>query len=280
MSREKGKERKPLYLAKRWFSQAPRMAGRTALTLLAVVIMGMLFSALQGISALWLRMLLSASIVAVLLLMFFNDGLGKGSQDASASRFCAQLIKSDREPEASSDAECYHPLKALSACALLFAVPLALSIALCVRAKPYTYALQDLPTWLTGAYGARADVMGPLGAYMQPAQGVDALGWVRVFVRLLVMCFINLFPDPLRMTGLIDRLTPLMVAAYPLAYMAGYLCGPRVQRKREKQNRRAKKTAARKANKSNLAAQLVGEQNAVHYGQRPQSEKPKKKELI
>lgn len=283
MSKEKGKKGKargPLYRSKRWFAQAPRTAGRIALTLLAVVVMGMLFSALQGISTLWLRLTLAGSIVAVLLVMFFVEGMNKGSVDASISRFCAQLVKTGREPEPQEDEQSYHPLKALCALAIVFTLPLVLAIVLCVMAEPYTYALQDLPAWLTGSYGTRADVMGPLGAYTQSAPGIGALSWVRVIVRLLVMCFVNLFPDPLRMTGLIDRLSPLLLGAYPLAYMTGYLFGPRVQRKREKQNRRAKKVAARRAQKSNLAEQLVGAQNTVHYGQRPDADKPKKKELV
>lgn len=278
----KGKKRapKPLRRAEHWRAQVPGIAWRLALSVLVVVVLGMMFSALQGIATLWLRLLLSSALVVAMLAMFFSDGLNRGAEDASASRFYAQMSKAGHALSAQDDEACYHPLKAVCACALVFVVPLALALALCLTAKPYTYALQDLPVWLTGSYGARADVMGPLGAYLQPHESIGVLGWVRVFVRLLLMCFVNLFTDPLRMTGLIDRLSPLMLALYPIVYVLGYLCGPRMQRKREKENRRAKKVAVRKAQKSNLAAELVGVQNAVHYGQRPDADKPKKKELI
>ena len=280
MSKEKKGARKPLRRAERWTAQVPSVAGRLVMVMVVVAVLGMMFSALQGIETLWLRALLAGATVVAMLAFFFSDGLSRGASDAASSRFCAQLQKSGKTIEPGDDAACYHPLKVAAACALVFALPLALAIYLCAVAKPYTYALQDLPTWLTGSYGARGDVMGPLGAYGQRAAALGVTDWIRVFVRLLEMMYINLVPDPMTMTGLIDRLSPLMIALYPLCYFAGYLCGPRLQRKREKENRRAKKVAVRRAQRSSLASELVGEQNAVHYGQRRDSEKPKKKELV
>lgn len=274
------KKARPLRRAVRWRAQTPGMAGHLAVSALVTVVLGMMFSALQGIGTAWLRLLLCGATAAAMVTMFFVEGLNKGGQDASASRFYAQMSKAGHSLDERDDEACFHPLKAACACAIVFAVPLALAALLSVTARPYTYALQDLPAWLTGSYGTRADVMGPLGAYLQPHASIGFLGWARVLVRLLIMCFVGLFSDPLRMTGLIDRLCPLMLLSYPLAYVAGYLCGPRMQKKREKENRRAKKAAVRKAQKSNLAEELVGVQNAVHYGQRPEADKPKKKELI
>ena len=277
--RKKG-TRKPLRRAQHWTREVPRMAGRLAVSMIVVVIAGLMLSAIQGIETFWLRAVIAGAIVFGMLALFFMEGLGKGTEDAAVSRMCMQLEKNGKSVGAHDDAACYHPLKAALMLVVLFAVPLLLAIYLCAVAKPYTYGLQDLPTWLTGSYGARGDIMGPLGAYEKSAVSLGAAGWVRVFVRLLEMNFINLFPEPLEMTSLIDRLSPLMIATYPIAYLLGYLCGPRVQRKRERQNRRAKKVAVRKAQKSSLAKELVGEQNAVHYGQRRESEKPKRKELI
>ena len=97
------------------------------------------------------------------------------------------MQKNGRQPEARDDEACYHPLKAVLGVALAFGVPLVLAAYLAVVAKPYTYALQDLPDWLTGSYGSRGDVMGPLGAYTQGAAPIGATGWVRVFVRLFEM---------------------------------------------------------------------------------------------
>ena len=276
--KKKGK-RKPLRRAQNWRREAPRMARRMALSLVAVIMLGMMFSALQGIKTPWLRCGLSLLIAAGFALLFFSDGVNKGVEDAFSSRFYVQQQEKGHKLEDKDDASCYHPLKAVLACVILFGLPIALAIFLAVVAQPYTYSLQDLPSWLTGSFGSRADVMGPLGAYGQ-ATPVGPVSWLRAVVRVTVMIYINLFSDPLRMTATIDHLAPAFLALYPLAYIAGYLVAPSQQRKREKHNRRAKKVAVRKAQKSNLAQELVGEQNAVHYGQRADSSKHKRKELV
>ena len=143
----------------------------------------------------------------------------------------------------------------------------------------YTYALQDLPSWLTGTYGAREDVMAPLAAYAQTAS-VSARDVIRLIVRLTVLIYINLFPDPQTMAQLVDQLTPLMVLSYPVACMIGYLRAPAVYAKRQSMQRRAKKAAVRKAQKKSMVSELLGSGGDVHYGQRPQQEEHKKKELI
>ena len=50
--------------------------------------------------------------------------------------------------------------------------------------------------------------------------------------------------------------------------------------KRQSMQRRAKKAAVRKAQKKSMVSELLGSGSDVHYGQRPQQEEHKKKELI
>ncbi|MGN0995542.1 MAG: hypothetical protein ACI4PG_01395 [Candidatus Ventricola sp.] len=273
------KKRKPLRRAQHWLGQVPPMAAKLAAALVAIVVMGMMFSALQAIESTVLRGALSLLIASGLLLLCVNEGMTRGTADAANSRSYAAALEKGTALDARDDAQCYQPLKAVCAALLVFGVPLALSVFVAVTAKPYTYTLQDLPVWLTDSYGARGDVMAPLGAYARQTS-LAAADWVRLIVRLPEMIYINVFPDPQRMSALIDRLSPLMLATFPLAYVIGYLCGPRLNRKRERMNRRAKKVAVRKAEKSTLAQELTGAQPQVHYGQRAQSDQPKKKELV
>lgn len=273
----KTKKKKPLRRAHRWGSQVLPMAGKLAVLLLAVVVLGLMFSALQGIGSMWLRAALSALIVSGLLLLCMNEGLSKGAMDAAASRNYVNLKAKGVALEEKDDAACYQPLKALCAALAVFAVPLMLSVIVALSAKEYTYALQDLPAWLTDSYGMRGDVLSPLGAYTT-AQGLTAMDWMRLLVRLPEMIYINFFGDPQRMSAMIDRLSPLFIASYPLVYVIGYLAGPRVNRRHEKENRRAKKIAVRKAQRSSLVEELTGAQGQVHYGH--QKEEHKKKELV
>ena len=121
--------------------------------------------------------------------------------------------------------------------------------------------------------------MGPLQAYAAQ-QSMHASDWVRLIVRVMEMIYINFFPDPQRMSLMIDRLSPLFVATYPAAFVLGYLRGPVQNRKTEKLNRRAKKVAVRRTQKSSLVEELTGERPTVHYGHRPEDQKHRKKELV
>ena len=274
---KKKKKKKPLRRAQRWQSRVLPMAAKMIVPLISIIVMGLLFSALQAVAA-GLRLVLAVTIVAGMLAFFLSEGLNSGADDAAASRNYASLTAKGVKLTDREDAACYHPVKALCAVMVVFAVPLALAVYIAVTAQPYTYALQDLPTWLTDSYGARADVMGPLGAYETLQTGMTANDWLRLIVRLFVMNYVNLFGDPVTMSYVIDRFSPLMILAYPAMYMIGYLRGPVVNRKREKLNRRAKKVAVRKQERSSLVEELTGAQGQVHYGQKREAHK--KKELV
>jgi len=276
--KKKAKKAAPLRRAKRFMREVPGLAVKLLLTLAAVIVMNLMFSAMQAIETAWLRIALSLAIMSGLLLFYFSEGLTKGVGDASASRQCEAREAKGEHISRKEDAACYHPLKALCAAVCVFALPVACAVYLGATAKEYTYVLQDLPVWLTSSYGARSDVMAPLGAYAV-TQGLGLGDWIRIAVRLPLMLYINMFSDPLRMSAAIDRLSALLMATYPLAFVLGYACAPKAAHKRFLQSRRAKKAAVRRAEKKTLAQQLVGDQHGVHYGQQARKEH-KKKELV
>ena len=274
---KKKKKKKPLRRAQRWQSRVLPMAAKLLVPLISIVVMGLLFSALQAVSQ-GLRLVLASVIVAGVLLFFLSEGINSGAEDAAASRNYASLAAKGVQLGAKEDAMCYHPVKALCAVMAVFAVPLLLAVYIAANTQPYTYTLQDLPLWLTDSYASREDVMGPLGAYETASAGMTAMDWIRLVVRLFVMNYVNLFGDPVTMTYVIDKFSPLMILSYPLMYMIGYLRGPAARRKTEKLNRRAKKVAVRKAERSSLVEELTGAQGQVHYGRK--RDEHKKKELI
>ena len=274
--KKKSRKKKPLRRAERWGGQVWPIAIRLLGSMVAVAVLGLMFSALQALST-GLRLVLTIVILAGVIVLMFTEGLNKGAGDAAASRNYVSLAAKGIKLEEKDDAASYHPLKALCACTVAFGLPLLAAVFIALTAKAYTYTLQDLPTWLTDSYGIRADVMAPLGAYTAE-QSMTLYDWVRTFVRLFEMIFINLFSDPLKMGLTIDRLSPLFILSYPLTYMIGYLVGPASNRKQEKLNRRAKKVAVHRAQKKSLVDELTGVQGQVHYGHK--KEEHKKRELI
>lgn len=276
---KKKKAKKPLRRAKNWGGSVKPLIGRLIIVLIAATVLGVLLSALQGLGNMAIRYVITGVIVASLLALYFAEGLREGVADAASSRFYEKVEAKGQALTREEDASCYNLLKPVCAACLIFALPMALAVIVALCAKDYTYTLQDLPAWVTQSYANRSDVMGPLGAYTQTA-GLGAVDVMRMIVRLIEMVFISIFPDPLKMGAMIDRLSPLMILTFPIAYVLGYAFGPVSHEKSRKQERRAKKIAVRKAQKSNLAEELVGSGGEVHYGQQARDEKKKKKELI
>lgn len=273
------KKQTPIRKANHFMKEAPGISLRLAMYVVVTVVMGLLFSVIQGIENSMLRMALAVLMGVAVLAIYFMEGVSRGTLDASNSRQLMRLEKAGHAIDAKEDASCYHPLKAAAGAMLLFIVPLVLAIVLALSAKDYTYVLQDLPTWVSGSYGMREDVMGPLGAYTQ-AMSTSAMDWIRIVVRLFILVFINLFDNVQTAIAAIDRLSPLFILLYPIAYVAGYMCGPAQQNKLEKMNKKAKKVAVRKQQKKKLTEELLGSQSVPHYGQQANKTAHKKKELI
>ena len=62
------KKKKPLRRAKHWGARVWPMAGRMAVILVAVAVMGLMFSALQAVSSIVLRDIISLAILSGILL--------------------------------------------------------------------------------------------------------------------------------------------------------------------------------------------------------------------
>lgn len=276
---KKKKQKKPVRLSKHWGMNVLPSVRRMIPMVILVIVMGLVFTALQSISIYWLRVMLSVAGIGAMALLMYYDGVNSGVLDVNASRAYMQAQADGSSLSDREDAACYHPLKALCAVVVIFGIPMVLSIYVALHAKDYTYTLQSLPTWLTQSYGTREDVMSPLGAYTQ-AGGMELIDWLRIIVRLFILSVVNLFEDPQKMTGMIDRLSPAMMLVLPTAYLIGYLCGPNRAQKIAKINRRAKKVAVRRAERRKVAPELLGTQNQVHYGHKKEEKVRKTKDLV
>ena len=243
------------------------LARRAAFSLLIAVVLGMLFTGAAGISDARIRVPLMALCALLSCGLFLLEGLGCGAKDAAEDRRRRRKAKEEGTPAPEKGARVFRPGKCLAALALVFLPLLAVALWIAATAEPYRYQLQDLPLWLTGSYGSREEIMRPLAAYFaeEPA---GARVWVRMALRVVLMPFVGFFSDPVRSAETLDRLSPLFLSLYPLAFLAGYLAGPRREARIAKKERRAKKAAVRHAEKRSLAEELTRGGGEVHYGQR------------
>ena len=272
MDKGKRKNKKPVKVvpprrAVHWQPLLGQRIGKLLILLFASTLIGLMFSGLQAIEMPVLVVVLSVLIISGLTLFFVNEGLTAGVKDTEMSRRVEKTEKEGGHVMASEDTACYSPVRSVAAAATAFAVPILLALFVAFNARPYTYVLQDLPSWLTSGYASRTDVMLPLGAYAQsiPMAAVD---WIRLVARVFGMIFVNIFPDPLHQGLLIDRVLPLFFLVYPAGYVVGYLCGPRRQAILARKQKKAKKVAVKKAQKRSLAEELTRSGAEVHYGQR------------
>lgn len=226
--------------------EALRIAGQLWLLMLASALMGVTFSALQG-GAAWLRIGLSALVAAGVLLAFALEGKNRGMRALAAQRYAQRLREKGLDASA-HEGSGYAPRYAIAGCALAFAAPIVLAayVALCVPPR-----VGDATT------------------------GAD---WLRALARLMALPYINLFEDPAASVKLIDRLCVLWIALHPAAYIVGYLCAPAADRRLQKRILKAQRAAVRRERRGDLAATLTGDVRAPHYGHRPQSEQPRRKE--
>ena len=269
---DKRKNKKPIIVvpprqAKHWQPLLGRRTGKLLILLFAATLIGLMFSGLQAINIPWLVTILSILILSGLTLLFFNEGISTGVRDTEISRRVEKQEKDGQHIMQADDTACYSPVRAVVAATLAFIVPILIALFVAVMSKPYTYELQDLPTWLTSSYASRNDIMAPLNAYMTGIT-MTMVDWCRLLVRMLGMGFVNIFPDPLRQGQLIDWTLPAFFLIYPLGYFTGYLFGPRRQTVMARKQRKAKKIAVKKAQKSSLADELTRTGAKVHYGQR------------
>ncbi len=274
---EGNRGRVPLRLAEHWGSAVPKMARRAAFALLIAVVLGMLFSGVSGMGQVYIRIPLAVLVTAACVALFFAEGLGCGTKDAMESRRVRKVEREGGAARPKELADCWHPLKCAAALLVVFLLPMALAAWIALTAEPYRYELQDLPLWLTENYGTREEVMAPLAAYLEEAPPAGARVILRIGLRALIMPFIGFFSDPQTEVFRLDRLSPLFLALYPLSFFAGYLLGPRRSRRIARQERRSKKTAVRRAEKSSLAEELTRGGGEVHYGGRADSGKDKHK---
>lgn len=239
------KPEKSLRYASSWGTAVPGMTARLFALFFSCALLGCMFVSLQALPYYALCLILSVAIAVGMLAAHYMEGMARGEEDAKASRQAQRLLDGGHALDKKLEAHCYHPLKAICAAAICYAVPLVCGV-------------------LTALHAGEAG---------------EAVYWPRVIARVCEMIFINYFPEPKQAGTLIDCLTPLLIASFPLAYLAGYLAGPGREEKREAQMRRAKKIAKKRAERSTMAASLLRGEGS-EAPQRGERARKGKKELI
>ena len=175
-----------------------------------------------------LRMLINSAVILVVLMLFYNNGAGKGAEDVARGEILYQKQERGETISESERKSCFHPAKGFLN-GLLGTLPfLILAVILAVQTTPQLTGAGTLPSWMQ-AYTRRSDIGSALTAYTQP-EGMTLLDYIRALVRIFIIPYVNIVgtADKYGMLTL-ERLSPLILVLPAAAYGTGYLQGKKIR---------------------------------------------------
>jgi len=201
-----------------------------------------------------LRVLLNLAVEALILMIFFNQAVQKGTDGVARGEILLQREAKGRSFSASEKAMCFHPLKGFLI-GLIGTVPLLLmTIVLALTTTRQITGIGVLPGWMSG-YLRIAEIGDPLTAYTA-APGIGLTDILRLAIRIFLMPFVAMVGAENR-DGmlLLERLSPLLALLPAAAYGIGYLMGPAERTKVHTDIAQNKRVRARREKKARQARQ-------------------------
>ncbi len=177
-----------------------------------------------------LRIVLNLMAEALILVIFFNNAVGRGADAVARGEILYQKQERGTPFADSERALCFHPLKGYLN-GLLGSLPILLcALVLAVMARRQSTGFGVLPGWMNG-YLARDEIGGALAAYTSHP-GLTVEDVLRIIIRVVLMPFVSMIGSENR-DGLLllERLSPLLVLLPALSYGIGYLQGPEQRKK-------------------------------------------------
>ena len=202
-----------------------------------------------------LRVGLNAIVEIVMLMIFFNNAIGRGADAVARGEILYQRQEKGQLFSASEKAICFHPLKGYMT-GLLGTLPLLICAALLAAlAQRQSTGYGALPGWVS-TLQQRSEVGDALAAYTVRG-GMQFVDVLRIIVRILIMPFISMVGSENR-DGLllVERLSPVIVLLPALAYGTGYLQGRSERTKIHTgiaENRKSRARKEKRARKARVA---------------------------
>jgi len=191
---------------------------------LMALVMTFLVSSVMTMDNNALRIALCAVVELLVLFIFYNSAVGKGTEAVARGEILYQRQEKGLTFSESERAICFHPAKGFVT-ALLGSIPILLcAILLAVMARRQTTAFGTLPGWMS-VYQRRSEIGDALVAYTTSA-GLGLEDILRMIVRIAIMPFVSMVGAENR-DGmlLLERLSPVLLLLPALAYGMGYLRG-------------------------------------------------------
>lgn len=205
---------------------------RSSLAFFGVMILVFLVAFIACLSAtsdtLILRLLINSAVIVLELVIVFNNGLKRGTDDVTKGEILWQKQEKGQPYSDSERKLCFHPMKGYLIGlfgSLIFIIP---AVYLALKASVQMTGAGGLPSWMQ-TYAKRSDIGNALVSYTQPA-GMEAVDYIRAFVRITILPFVNIVGSAEK-SGLLllERISPLILMLPAAAYGTGYLSGRKVR---------------------------------------------------
>lgn len=226
-----------------------RSAFRLMGSFVLIAVMSFLVSSVSGVDHVLIRLVMNIAVILLILYIFLHLGLSRGVADVKHGEILYKRKTQGQEIDENELKECFHKGKGFLI-ALTALIPfILLAVFLSLTAKKQMTGIGALPQWITG-YLRRSEVSAPLSAYMNPT-GITASDMLRIAVRICIMPFINLFsPDSANSVLIVEKISPLILLLYVLAYGAGYTGGVSERMKVHSEIRENRKRAIKNQKKA------------------------------
>lgn len=215
-------------------------------------------------SNLILRIALNTAVIAVSLMIFYNSGAGRGSDDVIRGEILYQKQEKGLTFSESERKICFHPMKGYLT-GVIGSIPfLAAAVILAANTSLQTTGAGALPSWMQ-AYTGRSDIGEALVNYTQP-EGMYFIDYVRALVRICIIPIVNIIGyENKNGMFIIERISPLILLLPAMAYGTGYLTGKKIRTRihtviSENERKRARKDRKRKNKRTNENRQREPEQ--------------------
>ena len=198
-----------------------------------------------------LRLAMNLAVIAVALIIFFNNGSRHGAEAVARGEILYQKKENGKDFSESEKRICYHPAKGFIT-GLIGTLPfMILAVLLAVNTSIQMTEAGTLPSWMQ-PYVRRSDIGSALVSYTQP-DGMTLTDYLRVAVRICVIPFVNIAGNTNK-AGLctVERISPIILLLPAAAYGFGYMTGKRIRTKihtaiSENEKKRIRKERKRRA---------------------------------
>ena len=257
--------KKPTMIGSFHGKDANKLALKRFAAMFVILLVYFVTAFLFSFDILWIRVICSFVVVAMVCLFTYSQGASQGESDAGYGEIMYARQQEGKQISKEEHDRCFHPLKGFYAVVLGTLPFVLIAIYFAYKTTLTSYTLGGLPSW-TSSLLEQNETGDALAYYSANQQGMQFFDYLRIFVRGLIMPFVNVAVSIGREAVLsVERLSPVLLLIAPMGYAVGYTQGIKMRIRVntsiklgvEKKKRREKRERKQRQRNSRQPEQLI-----------------------